>query len=185
MRHRNKINHLSRDTQHRKALLSNLAVSLIEKKHITTTTAKAKALRRYIEPLLTRAKSDSTHNRRIVFSQLRQKSAIDLLFGEVAEKIANRPGGYTRVIKIGSRPGDNADMALIELVDFSLLNGGGEAAASAAAETPGKKRTRRGGKKGGPKTADAKVGDKKAERKHGSTTAAPEKKRMPRKVGGS
>jgi large subunit ribosomal protein L17 len=184
MRHRNKINHLGRDTQHRKALMSNLAVSLIENKHITTTTAKAKALRRYIEPILTRAKSDSTHNRRIVFSQLRQKSAIDTLFGEVAEKIASRPGGYTRVIKIGNRPGDNADLALIELVDFSLLNGGGEATA-AAAEPTTKKRTRRGGKKSGPKTADAKLGDKKAERKHSSTTAAPEKKRMPRKVGGS
>jgi len=184
MRHRNKINHLSRDTQHRKALLSNLAVSLLEKKHIKTTTAKAKALRRYIEPLLTRAKEDSTHNRRIVFSQLKQKNAIDVLFGEVAERIANRPGGYTRVIKIGNRPGDNADMALIELVDFSLLNGGAEAEAAAAEQTP-KKRTRRGGKKAGPKTQDAKLGDKKSERKHGSTTSAPEKKRMPRKVGGS
>src|SRR5215217_1424522 len=102
MRHRNKINHLGRDTQHRKALLMNLAVSLIEKKHITTTTAKAKALRGYIEPLFTRAKSDSTHNRRIVFSQLRQKNAIDLSFGEVAEKIATRPGGYTRVIKLAN-----------------------------------------------------------------------------------
>jgi large subunit ribosomal protein L17 len=183
MRHRNKINKLSRDTQHRKALLSNLAVSLIEKKHITTTTAKAKALRRYIEPILTRSKNDSTHNRRIVFSQLRQKGAIDILFGEVAEKIATRPGGYTRVIKIGNRPGDNADMALIELVDFSLLNGGAEVA-TAAAETPAKKRTRRGSKKTGPKT-DAKAGDKKSGRKQGSTTAAPEKKRMPRKVGGS
>jgi len=182
MRHRNKINHLGRDTQHRKALLSNLAVSLIEKKHITTTTAKAKALRRYIEPLLTRAKSDSTHNRRIVFSQLRQKNAIDMLFGEVAERIATRPGGYTRVIKIGSRPGDNADMALIELVDFSLLNGGGEA--TAAAETTTKKRTRRAGKKGGSKS-DAKTGDRKATKKQGSTIGAPEKKRMPRKVGGS
>jgi large subunit ribosomal protein L17 len=183
MRHRNKINHLSRDTQHRKALLSNLAVSLIEQKHITTTTAKAKALRRYIEPILTRAKNDSTHNRRIVFSQLKQKNAINVLFGEVAEKIANRPGGYTRVIKVGNRPGDNADLSLIELVDFSLLNGAGVEAA-AAAEAPAKKRTRRGGKKSGPKSADAKLGDKKAERKH-STTAVPEKKRMPRKVGGS
>src|SRR4030095_11328364 len=105
MRHQNKINPLSRDSQHRKALLSNMATSLIMHKHIKTTTAKAKALRRYVEPLLTRAQNDSTHNRRVVFSLLRSKEAIDQLFGEVAEKIANRPGGYTRVIKIGSRPG--------------------------------------------------------------------------------
>jgi len=152
MRHRNKINKLGRETQHRKALLRNLAISLIDKKHITTTTAKAKELRRYVEPLLTRAKSDSTHNRRIIFSMLRHKDSISKLFGEVAEKIATRPGGYTRVVKIGTRPGDNADMALIELVDFSLLNGGGEVSAAATEATP-KKRTRRGGKKQtGPKT---------------------------------
>ena len=146
MRHRNKINKLGRETQHRKALLRNLAISLIDKKHITTTTAKAKELRRYVEPLLTRAKSDSTHNRRIIFSMLRHKDSISKLFGEVAEKIAARPGGYTRVIKIGTRAGDNADMALIELVDFSLLNGGSEVSAAATEATP-KKRTRRGGKK--------------------------------------
>ena len=104
MRHRNKINQLGRETQHRKALLRNLAISLIEKKHITTTTAKAKELRRYVEPLLTRAKNDSTHNRRIIFSMLRHKQTISMLFGEVAEKIADRPGGYTRVVKIGTRP---------------------------------------------------------------------------------
>ena len=183
MRHRNKTNHISRDTQHRKALLSNLAISLIERKHITTTTAKAKALRIYIEPLLTRAKSDSTHNRRIVFSQLKQKSAIEMLFGEVAEKIATRPGGYTRVIKIGNRPGDNADMAMIELVDFSLLNGGGEATA-AAEEPTTKKRTRRGGKKPAGQKTDAKAGENKSGRKR-STNAPVERKKMPRKVGGS
>lgn len=146
MRHLNKINALGRETQHRKALLRNLAISLIEKKHIYTTTAKAKELRRYVEPLITRAKDDSTHNRRIVFSMLRHKQTITMLFGEVAEKIANRPGGYTRVIKIGARPGDRAEMAMIELVDFSLLNSGGEGAV-AAKETAPKKRTRRGGKK--------------------------------------
>ena len=182
MRHRNKINPLGRDTQHRKALLSNLAVSLIEHKHITTTTAKAKALRRYVEPLLTRAKDNSTHNRRIVFSQLRHKKAIDTLFGEVAEKISSRPGGYTRVIKIGHRPGDNADMSLIELVDFSLLNGG-DVEKAAAAETTGRRRTRRGSKKaGGPKT-DSK--DKKSEKKHSKTSAPAAPKTMPRKVGSS
>ena len=106
MRHRNKVNHLSRDTQHRKALLRNLAISLIEEKHITTTTAKAKALRRYVEPLITRSKDDSTHNRRIVFSLLRDKKSINTLFGEVAEKIAARPGGYTRIIKMAARAGD-------------------------------------------------------------------------------
>src|SRR5262245_48684125 len=140
MRHLNKINHLGRDTQHRKALLRNLAISLIDKKHITTTTAKAKALRTYIEPLLTRAKSDSTHNRRIIFSVLRDKNSIDILFGDVAEKIANRPGGYTRIIKIGNRPGDNADMSFIELVDYSLLSGAGEARATETTTT--KRRTR-------------------------------------------
>ncbi len=165
MRHRNKVNHLSRDTQHRKALLRNLAISLIDKKHITTTTAKAKALRVYVEPLITRAKDDTTHNRRTVFSMLRDKNSIGQLFGEVAEKVAARPGGYTRIIKLASRPGDNADMALIELVDFSLLSGGGDAA-KAAAEAPVKKRTRRGGKKPGAKTETG--GEKfKKERKPG------------------
>ncbi len=143
MRHRKKLNHLGRETQHRKALLRNLTISLIEHKHITTTTAKAKALRIYVEPMLTRAKKDSTHNRRTIFSMLRDKETINRMFGEVAEKIANRPGGYTRVIKIGTRPGDAADMALIELVDYSLLNGVTDGTATAAA-TVTKKRTRRG-----------------------------------------
>ncbi len=172
MRHRNKINALSRGTQHRKALLRNLAIALIGNKHITTTTAKAKELRRYVEPLLTRARKDSTHNRRIIFSMLRDKKTIDILFGEVAEKIADRPGGYTRVIKIGNRAGDNADMAMIELVDYSLLSGGAEAAATTTAtETAQKKRTRRAGKKTtGEKTGTKGMGLKKKEKKPASKT---------------
>ena len=181
MRHRNKINPLGRNNQHRKSLLSNLATSLIMHSHITTTTAKAKALRRYVEPLLTRAKNDSTHNRRIVFSLLKSKEAIDRLFGEVAEKIANRPGGYTRVIKIGSRPGDNADMALIELVDFSLLNGGDT---KAAAEATTKKRTRRGGKRTAGSKTEAKSDTTKGEKKPSTKTSNAPKIRQ-RKTGGS
>ena len=158
-----------------------MATSLILHKHITTTTAKAKALRRYVEPLLTRAKSDSTHNRRTVFSLLRSKEAIDKLFGEVAEKIATRPGGYTRIIKVGARHGDNADMALIELVDFSLLNGAGETAA-AAADTAVKKRTRRGGKKttGSQTSKDTTKTEKKPSSKGGNVP-----KIRQRKTGGA
>lgn len=179
MRHARKINHLGRDTQHRKALLSNMASSLILHKHIITTTAKAKALRKYVEPLLTRAKEDSTHNRRMVFSLLRQKDAVKTLFGEVAEKIANRPGGYTRIIKIGSRPGDNAELALIELVDFSLISSPDAAAQSAGKAAP-RKRTRRAGKKAGSRMPDTASQKPKAARRGGS---AP--KTIPQKTGGS
>jgi large subunit ribosomal protein L17 len=184
MRHLNKVNHLGRTNQHRKALLSNMATSLILHKHITTTTAKAKALRSYVEPLLTRAKNDSTHNRRVVFSLLHSKEAIDMLFGEVAEKIATRPGGYTRVIKVGARRGDNADMALIELVDFSLLNGGETAEAAAAAETTQKKRTRRGSKKGAGAKTETKTDVKKGEKKPTTKTSNAPKVRQ-RKTGGA
>jgi len=121
MRHGKKFNHLSRTTPHRKAMLSNMASSLILSKRITTTVAKAKALRKYVEPLLTRAKEDTTHSRRTVFSYLQDKETVTMLFGEVAEKIANRPGGYTRIIKTGNRLGDNADMCIIELVDYNEL----------------------------------------------------------------
>src|SRR5689334_5227538 len=121
MRHANKINKLSRTASHRRALLANLANALITNKRINTTTAKAKELKRYVEPLLTRSKDNSTHSRRIVFSYLKNKEAVKLLFDEVAEKVANRPGGYTRILKLGQRPGDNADMCLIELVDFSTV----------------------------------------------------------------
>ncbi|MEY3503674.1 MAG: hypothetical protein RL349_265 [Bacteroidota bacterium] len=121
MRHGNKINHLSRKTGHRKAMLQNMACSLIEHKRITTTIAKAKTLRVFIEPLLTKSKSDSTHSRRIVFSYLQSKDAVTELFREVAPKIATRDGGYTRIIRTGYRLGDNAEMCMIELVDFNDL----------------------------------------------------------------
>lgn len=123
MRHGIKLNKLSRTAAHRKSLMSNLACELISHKRISTTLAKAKALRVYVEPLLTRGKNDSTHNRRIVFSYLQDKEAIKELFGPISEKIANRPGGYTRIIKLGKRVGDNAEVALIELVDFNEIYG--------------------------------------------------------------
>lgn len=119
MRHGKKFNHLGRTASHRRALLSNLAISLITHKRINTTVAKAKALQKYIEPLLTKSKTDDTNNRRVVFSYLQDKEAVTELFRTVAPKIANRPGGYTRIIKTGFRLGDSADMAMIELVDFN------------------------------------------------------------------
>lgn len=119
MRHGKKINHLGRTASHRRALLSNMASSLIVHKRISTTLAKAKALRKYVEPLLTKAKTDSTHSRRVVFSYLQDKESIQELFGGVAEKIASRPGGYTRILKTGNRMGDNAEMCIIELVDYN------------------------------------------------------------------
>ena len=118
MRHGKKFNHLGRTADHRQAMLANMAISLIMHKRITTTLAKAKALKKYVEPLITRAKDDSTNSRRVVFRYLQNKEALKELYGVVAEKIADRPGGYTRVIKLGSRLGDGADMAFIELVDF-------------------------------------------------------------------
>ena len=121
MRHGKTVNHLGRTSAHRKALLSNMASSLIISKRITTTLAKAKELRKYVEPLLNKAKIDSTNSRRVVFSYLQNKETVKVLFAEVSEKIANRPGGYTRIIKTGYRQGDNADMCIIELVDFNEL----------------------------------------------------------------
>jgi large subunit ribosomal protein L17 len=122
MRHGKKINHLGRKTAHRHALLSNLASSLILNKRITTTVAKAKALRKYVEPLITKSKEDTTHSRRTVFSYLQNKESVKTLFGEVASKVAERPGGYTRIIKLAdTRLGDNAEVCLIELVDFNTL----------------------------------------------------------------
>lgn len=119
MRHGKKVNHLSRKAGHRRAMLANMATSLIVYKRITTTLAKAKALRKYVEPLITKSKEDTTHNRRVVFSYLRHKEPVKELFDEVSGKIATRPGGYTRIIKLGARIGDNAEMALIELVDYN------------------------------------------------------------------
>jgi large subunit ribosomal protein L17 len=143
MRHGKKINHLGRKTAHRAALLSNMASSLILNKRITTTVAKAKALRKYVEPLLTKAKNDTTHSRRTVFSYLQNKESVQTLFGEVAGKISDRPGGYTRIIKFGdTRVGDNAEMCLIELVDFNTLY-----TKDGAAKKAKTRRSRRGGKK--------------------------------------
>lgn len=119
MRHSRVINHLGRTSSHRKSMLSNMASSLILHKRITTTTAKAKALRTYVEPLITKSKEDSTHSRRVVFSYLKDKTAVSELFREVSPKIADRPGGYTRILKTGHRIGDNADMCILELVDYN------------------------------------------------------------------
>ena len=137
MRHGKKNNHLGRTTSHRKAMLANMASSLIKHKRISTTLAKAKVLRGYVEPLITKSKTDTTHSRRIVFSYLQDKEVVTELFRDVAAKVANRPGGYTRIIKLNNRLGDNAEMALIELVDYNEVYG-----KDAAAEE--KKTTRRG-----------------------------------------
>lgn len=141
MRHGDKVNNLGRTASHRRSLLANLAKSLIEHKRINTTLAKAKALRVYVEPLLTKAKDNTTHSRRVVFSYLQSKEAIKELFGPIAEKIAERPGGYVRIIKTGFRQGDGADTAMIELVDFNeIYNPNGQ-------KETAKKKTRRGARK--------------------------------------
>ena len=129
MRHGDKINNLGRKSAHRKALLANMACSLIEHKRIFTTVAKARALRTYVEPLLTKGKEDTTHSRRIVFAYLKNKEAVTTLFKEISTKIADRKGGYTRIIKTGTRPGDASDMAMIELVDFNEIYSNNEKAA--------------------------------------------------------
>jgi large subunit ribosomal protein L17 len=153
MRHGKKNNHLGRTDSHRKAMLSNMATSLIKHKRITTTLAKAKVLRKYVEPLITKSKSDTTHNRRTVFSYLKDKEAVTILFREISEKVATRPGGYTRIIKMENRLGDNAEMAFIELVDYNEVYG----KAGAVVE---KKTTRRRATK---KKADAPVAEAAAE----------------------
>lgn len=147
MRHNKKINHLGRTSSHRKAMLANMATSLIQSKRITTTVAKAKALRTYVEPLITKAKNDTTHSRRVVFSYLQSKEAVSELFREIAGKIADRPGGYTRILKTGNRIGDNAEMCIIELVDYNE-------AMLAAKEDAGKAKKRRS-RRGGTKKAEA------------------------------
>jgi large subunit ribosomal protein L17 len=143
MRHNNKINHLGRKSAHRKAMLANMASSLIQHKRIETTLAKAKALRRYIEPLITKSKEDTTHSRRMVFSYLQDKVAVSELFREIAGKIADRPGGYTRILKTGMRVGDNAEMCIIEFVDFNEAM----LAAQGEEQKAKKRRVRRGGAK--------------------------------------
>lgn len=152
MRHGKKINHLGRQAGHRKAMLANMACSLIEHKRINTTVAKAKALKQFVEPLVTKSKTDDTHNRRIVFSYLRSKYAVTELFREVAPKVGDRPGGYTRIIKLGNRLGDNAEMAMIELVDFNELYNGGKKEVKKAS-------TRRGRKKATAKTEETPVAE--------------------------
>ena len=150
MRHGNKTNHLGRTHSHRDALLKNLAISLIQYKRIETTLAKAKELRKFVEPLITKSKNDTTHSRRTVFSYLQDKESIKTLFGEIAEKVANRNGGYTRIIKLGTRFGDNAEVALIELVDYN------EALLTAVEEKTTKtRRSRRGGSKSATSTTEA------------------------------
>ncbi|HFS67486.1 MAG TPA: 50S ribosomal protein L17 [Flavobacteriia bacterium] len=154
MRHGKKFNHLSRKKAHRKAMLSNMACSIIEHKRINTTVAKAKAVRQYLEPLITKSKEDTTHNRRIVFKYLKRKDIVSELFRDVAVKVADRPGGYLRIIKLGNRQGDNADMALIELVDYNeVYNPNGK--------KKKKSRRRRGGNK--VQTAQVATSDSKEE----------------------
>ena len=138
MRHGKKVMHLGRKTAHRKSMLSNMACSLIEHKRINTTVTKAKALKQFVEPIITKAKSDTTHNRRLVFSSLRDKETVTELFRDIAKKVGDRPGGYTRIIKLGNRLGDNASMAMIELVDYNEVY---------KSETTEKKKTRRRGGK--------------------------------------
>ncbi|MFT4602372.1 MAG: large subunit ribosomal protein L17 [Arenicella sp.] len=157
MRHGKKFNHLGRTASHRKAMLSNMGASLIEHKRITTTLAKAKALRGFVEPLITKSKTDSTHSRRLAFKALGNKYAVTELFREIAPKVGDRPGGYTRIIRIGNRQGDNAEMCMIELVDFNEIYGAGE-------EKKTTRRSRRGGSGDAAKTAPkAAAADKKEE----------------------
>jgi large subunit ribosomal protein L17 len=167
MRHGDKIKNLSRTASHRKALLTNLAIELIRHKRIVTTLTKAKALRTWIEPILTKSKSNTTHSRRIVFSYLQNKEAIKELFDVIAEKIAARPGGYTRIIKLGIRTGDNAEQAMIELVDFNEIYGKGKGEAAA----PAKKTRRAGGAK--KKAAEKETAAPTAEEASASAEEAP------------
>jgi large subunit ribosomal protein L17 len=176
MRHGKKVNHVGRKTAHRHALLSNMASSLILNKRITTTVAKAKALRKYVEPLITKAKDDTTHSRRTVFSYLQNKESVKTLFGEVAGKVSDRPGGYTRIIKFGDvRVGDNAEMCLIELVDFNTLY-----TKDGAVKKAKTRRSRRGGKKEGEDVAaeatEAPAKAEKAEKAEKKTKKASSKK---------
>jgi large subunit ribosomal protein L17 len=178
MRHGKKVNHLGRKTAHRHALLSNMASSLILNKRITTTVAKAKALRKYVEPLLTKAKDDTTHSRRTVFSYLQNKESVKTLFGEVASKISDRPGGYTRIIKMGDvRVGDNAEMCLIELVDFNTLYS--KTAATKKAKT---RRGRKGKKAEGAETADEQVQEAPTAEVKAEKTEKKTKKAAPKKA---
>ena len=159
MRHGKKINHLGRTASHRKALLSNMATSLIVNKRITTTVAKAKALKKYVEPLITKAKVNTTHSRRVVFSYLQDKESVKELFDQVSVKIAARPGGYTRIIKTGARLGDNAEMCIMELVDYNEL--------MTKADTSSTKKTRRRKKATAPKADDTAVSNEETNEEKG------------------
>ncbi|MCC6369433.1 MAG: 50S ribosomal protein L17 [Bacteroidia bacterium] len=159
MRHGDKINNLGRKTAHRHALMMNMAIALIENKRIFTTLAKAKALRTYIEPLITKSKSDTTHSRRIAFSYLKNKEAVSTLFKDVAVKVAERNGGYTRIIKTGNRQGDAAEMAMIELVDFNEIYNSKGASTSASAAKPKTRRSRGAKKTTAKKSDDAAQGE--------------------------
>jgi large subunit ribosomal protein L17 len=172
MRHGDKINNLGRTASHRKALLSNLACQLIASKRIVTTLAKAKALRTYVEPLITKAKENTTHQRRVVFSYLQDKEAITELFGDIAAKIAGRPGGYTRIIKLGRRVGDNAETAMIELVDYNEIYGKGKG----EPKESGRKTRRAGGRKKAAATAE-KEPEAKAEKATAEDASKEEKKK--------
>lgn len=169
MRHGKKVNHLSRKKGHRKALLANMATSLVLHKRIKTTVAKAKALRTYIEPVITRSKEDTTHNRRMAFRYLASKEGVKVLFDEVANKVADRPGGYTRIIRMGNRLGDNAEMAMIELVDYNELYTQSE-------EKSGKRkrrRTRRGSSSSGETASSQQPAEAKEQREEPSAAPAP------------
>lgn len=174
MRHKKSFNHLSRKAAHRNAMLANMASSLIKHKRITTTVAKAKALRVFVEPIITKSKVDSTHSRRVAFSYLRDKDAVTELFRNISVKVADRPGGYTRILKTGSRLGDNAEMCMIELVDFNELMLGKKA-------TEARKTTRRG-RSGAKKAADAKPETAKVEAKKESKPEAKVEEKVEAKV---
>jgi len=174
MRHNKKFNHLGRQAGHRKALMSNMASSLILHKRIETTVAKAKALKQFVEPLVTRSKEDTTHSRRVVFSYLKQKEAVTELFRTIAPKIADRPGGYTRILKTGFRLGDGADMCIIEFVDFNETYTFGAKPAAATEAKPKTRRSRKGAAKNTDAVEDATVvEEKKASAKKAAPKAKP------------
>lgn len=180
MRHGDKINNLGRTTAHRKALLSNLACQLIQYKRITTTLAKAKTLRTYVEPLITKSKNDTVHNRRLVFSKLQDKEAIKELFSAISDKVASRPGGYTRIIKLQNRMGDAADMAMIELVDFNTIY-----TKDAKAATAKKTRRSRGGSKAKTETAAPAADEVKASAEETTEAQVKETPEAPQKEEGA
>ncbi|MBQ6957222.1 MAG: 50S ribosomal protein L17 [Bacteroidales bacterium] len=184
MRHNRAINHLGRQSGHRKAMLANMASSLILSKQIETTVAKAKALRTYVEPLITKSKEDTTHSRRIVFSYLKQKEAVSELFRVVAPKIADRPGGYTRIVRTGFRVGDAADMAIIQLVDFAE---GAEAAPEKEVKRASTRRSGRKNQEGEGKTSKSRKANSPKVANENVTKAAPAARKVqaPRKSGNS